>query len=91
MHFLPFSTFMYGSVYNPGSFLGYLCFYYVLCVYVAGLIQAGSFLPRLVVLYQGPGLVRVFVRITSLRGVISANLVRGLGYRLGSSRSLLFG
>ena len=38
----------------------------------------------------GPGLVRVFVWITSLRGVISANLVRGLGYRLGSSRSLLF-
>ena len=38
----------------------------------------------------GPGLVRVVVRITSLRGVISANLDWGLGYRLGSSHSLLF-
>ena len=76
------------------------------CVYVAGHTQAGSFLHRLVVLYQGcisglywvgscgtrfsRGFSQSFVRITSLCGVISANLVRGLGYRLGSSCSLLF-
>ena len=39
---------------------------------------------------SGPGLVRVFVRIASLRGVISAIAVWGLGYWLGGSRSLLF-
>ena len=29
--------------------------------------------------------------MTSLRGVISANLVRGLAYRLGSYRSIVLG
>ena len=40
---------------------------------------------------SGPGLFSVFVRITSLCRVISASLAWGLGYRLGSSRSLFLG
>ena len=77
----------------------------VLCEYVAGLIQAGSFLPPVVVsshsccalLFHSCAVCGVYCVLGgsgSLGGQFwgtSANLVRGLVYRLGSARLLLLG